>query len=327
MKYLFKSINDIIYNWKTIKSFPIKANVKNIALCIWGFSVNDILNYNLKNKKFLYCLYEFIPYHKRVKYRGNPSKGASHVIINNKHLTIKYLVKNAIPTTDLKFLIISGRMYSIDKELNKKDWIGYMPKGKFVIKPIDKRWGIGIKFINNENEIIVIESPFIQEITENDNISTFIVEDEITNHPTLQILSTHSLNTLRVITVLKHNKVNLIFACIRFSSNETKIDNWSSGGFAANVDINTGKADSAIKKNDKKGVVKNEISNGLVIPFFDESKKMVSKAHYLFPDIKSIGWDIAITKDGPIIIECNDDWDVILPQKLLGTGIKKLVYA
>ena len=43
--------------------------------------------------------------------------------------------------------------------------------------------------------------------------------------------------------------------------------------------------------------------------------------HEKLGDIHSIGWDIAITKDGPIFIEGNDNWELSLMQACNG-GLK-----
>ena len=41
------------------------------------------------------------------------------------------------------------------------------------------------------------------------------------------------------------------------------------------------------------------------IPYWDDLKKISIKAQKIFHHIKSIGWDIAITPEGPVIIESN----------------------
>lgn len=46
-----------------------------------------------------------------------------------------------------------------------------------------------------------------------------------------------------------------------------------------------------------------------LVPFFKESIEMVTKAHLYMYGIHSIGWDVAVTPDGPMLIEANEDWD------------------
>lgn len=50
------------------------------------------------------------------------------------------------------------------------------------------------------------------------------------------------------------------------------------------------------------------------IPYIKESIVLAKKFHSYFPDIHSIGWDIAITENGPCIIEGNDNWEISLQQ-------------
>ena len=46
---------------------------------------------------------------------------------------------------------------------------------------------------------------------------------------------------------------------------------------------------------------------GFQVPFFEEAKQLALDAAACLPGIRIIGWDIAITPDGPEIVEVNDD--------------------
>ena len=41
------------------------------------------------------------------------------------------------------------------------------------------------------------------------------------------------------------------------------------------------------------------------IPYMKEALELVKKAAKRFPEVSCIGWDVAITKDGPTIVEGN----------------------
>lgn len=43
-----------------------------------------------------------------------------------------------------------------------------------------------------------------------------------------------------------------------------------------------------------------------------EAIEVVIKAHREFHGIRSIGWDVAITENGPCFIEGNDNWEISL---------------
>lgn len=49
---------------------------------------------------------------------------------------------------------------------------------------------------------------------------------------------------------------------------------------------------------------------GFKIPYFDEAISLVKKAHKSLNKIHSIGWDVAISRDGPVLIEGNDNWEI-----------------
>lgn len=305
------------------KEMDSKDFGKRLILCFWGFSSNDYTNYRLYNRRIFDITKEFIPYYKRKKIRGN-NKAVSVKILQNKYETLKVLNNNMIQTTSLRYLIRNGDMFRLDENLEPLEKTIELEAGDYVIKPFNLRWGKGIFFIQVSENIDITNC---HEIQDSLNIyKNLLIEERLSNHIEINKLCSSSLNTLRIITVqLKSGEIDVIFACIRFSSTNKKIDNWSSGGFAANININTGIAYSAIKKNKNDLGSINNITEGFKVPFFDDAKKIAIKAHKLFKDMRSIGWDIAVTSQGPIIIEGNDDWDVILPQKLLQKGIKKFL--
>lgn len=54
---------------------------------------------------------------------------------------------------------------------------------------------------------------------------------------------------------------------------------------------------------------------GFVVPYWEEIVRLTTQAHVYFPEYASLGWDIAITDAGPVILETNQIWDVETVQK------------
>ncbi len=54
------------------------------------------------------------------------------------------------------------------------------------------------------------------------------------------------------------------------------------------------------------------------LPFWNEAKQMAVAAHALYPQFPSIGWDVAITPEGPVMIEANAGWGVRMVQHATG---------
>jgi Sugar-transfer associated ATP-grasp len=48
---------------------------------------------------------------------------------------------------------------------------------------------------------------------------------------------------------------------------------------------------------------------GFRLPYWSDAMALVATAQRVFPELATLGWDIALTEDGPIIIEANARWD------------------
>ncbi len=55
------------------------------------------------------------------------------------------------------------------------------------------------------------------------------------------------------------------------------------------------------------------VFDGFVVPRFFEAVDLVKACHSLLPGLHSIGWDVAVTPEGPVLLEGNDDWDGAIP--------------
>lgn len=155
-----------------------------------------------------------------------------------------------------------------------------------------------------------------------------IAEDFVYQHSKLQKLSPMSLNTVRFVTQLTNdNNVEIIGAMLRMGIHK-ETDNLSSGGIACNIDIKTGKICSNGASFDitlpefETHPVSGLPLFGFEIPFWPEVIEMCKQAAMSNTDNKSIGWDVAITNKGPLIIEANNDWGARVWQMPAGQGLK-----
>lgn len=127
-----------------------------------------------------------------------------------------------------------------------------------------------------------------------------------------------SVNTIRFMTTLYPDGSAMVIATFMKIGRAGKcVDNAGSGG---NVDVcidpETGEIKYAIQFDGWRNIKEIEKHpdsgsqlNGVVIENWQAIKEEVKKFQQAFPYCKSAGWDIAITDEGPVVIEVNDFWD------------------
>lgn len=140
-----------------------------------------------------------------------------------------------------------------------------------------------------------------------------LIEECIEQHEEMNRMNPSSVNTIRIITVRNQGKTDVIGAVLRIGV-DSPIDNFSAGGIAAPVDIESGIVyDYAVSKEGSlvyKYHPKTKCAiKGFQIPYWNDAIEMVMEASNIIPEVKTVGWDVAITKTGPELVEGNDNWN------------------
>lgn len=136
----------------------------------------------------------------------------------------------------------------------------------------------------------------------------FIVQEFLEQSETMRKLNPSSLNTLRVISYLNGNGVNILSTTARVGGLNSRTDNYSSGGILCGVD-DYGRIKT--KGYSKKGVALDQTFSGVkligyTVPNYNLVVDMVKSIHVIIPYFKLVSWDIAINKNNkPVLVEYN----------------------
>ena len=131
-------------------------------------------------------------------------------------------------------------------------------------------------------------------------------------------LNESSVNTVRFMTTLyPDGEARIIATFIKIGRAGKCVDNAGDGGNVdVCVDTETGEIKYAIQydgwrkiKDIERHPDSGNQLNGIVIENWEKIKADVIKFQQAFPYCKAAGWDIAITDEGPVVIEVNDFWD------------------
>ncbi|OEY67747.1 hypothetical protein BG841_15800 [Marinobacter sp. X15-166B] len=199
---------------------------------------------------------------------------------------------------------------------------------KLIVKPVDGKGGAGIIYIefDSNNEVLALKGQSSINISTESSESKLIVQKFLNQDDKLNFIS-HSVNTVRVVTLLLPNQeVLIIGAYIRFGTGKSKIDNLSQGGICVCVLIEEGVlAKIGYDRNGTKYTnhpTSNFTFSGYNVPQWDEVIQLARRVQTEFDFYKLLGMDIAITVEGPVIVEINSNYDNVDLEQACGPILK-----
>lgn len=192
-------------------------------------------------------------------------------------------------------------------DLNTEKFSKFITKHpSFIMKPVYGTRGAGIQVFSTNT---VKEAQQILTDLYNAGMTAMILEELIVQDDRLAAMHRESVNTLRVITFRYDDKVDIIRSFLRIGQGDSVIDNASAGGIMGLVNIEDGKICAVCDKfgsTFKQHPDTNIDLIGFEIPRWEEVKRLVKNAAQVLPKVRYVGWDVAITKTGCVLIEGND---------------------
>lgn len=196
-------------------------------------------------------------------------------------------------------------------------------------KPNDGHQGSGccrLELTDSESPSFIVNGRQISNEEFNKNIVGKIVEPLIIQHAELLQYSPHCVNPLRIRTVYHKGNFEVISIYICFGGHNAYWANGVSSGAMVALNSN-GQCISDVfcempgKDGRSQYLPDSEIPvSNIIVPGVKQAIDLALAAHKTLPQIHSIGWDVAVTDDGPIIIEGNSDYGPVTYQYISGKG-------
>ena len=200
----------------------------------------------------------------------------------------------------------TGRSYLDMSKATAEDVAAFVEgKDRIFCKLRSKTCGIGCERLN------------ISDFANTDELYAYLkekefytIEDVIRNHPDVEKLYDNAVNSMRIITLLDDQQVpHCLYIVQKIGLNGSVIDN---NCMFSPVDIETGRIKYPAHSGDTtKGIVYTEHPNshiqiqGYQLLYVKEAVQMCFEAAKKVPQVRYLGWDVAVTANGPIIIEAN----------------------
>lgn len=300
IKYLIHRILKLDYKnmFKIAKAISKKTHKNRF------FIILDMINCGLKYQAGYYDYQEFEFYNLSKEERKTYlTRGKNNEIIAKFNDKSKFYIfddKYELCKTFDKFL---KRKWMILKEDNYNEFLDFFKEIKtIIVKPLDGEGGKGIekfKFIDDDNT-----KELFTKLLENKQL---LIEECIKQHPDMDKLYDKSVNTLRMFTFYHDGQAYFLQAILKMG-NGGVVDNFSSGGMYTYVNDDGVVFVEAIDQADNifyEHPISHEKIVGFKVPMFKEAIEMVKEAAKVVPEIGYVGWDVAISENGPVLVEGN----------------------
>lgn len=153
--------------------------------------------------------------------------------------------------------------------------------------------------------------------------SDWMIQERVFPHKRLVALAGSSyLQALRFVSYRdRDGKVQIPIVWLRIIAGNSRTDNFGrvstpTGNLVGTVDTATGRLKYVLgPRESKPGLIErvchpttNAVFADFTVPLFAEAKELVLKAAHAFAPLRTVGWDVAVTDDGPSLIEGNVTW-------------------
>lgn len=183
---------------------------------------------------------------------------------------------------------------------------------RVIVKQADAMQGSGIHALDVPADAVEGAAEGAAEVARSLCGQDVLLERWIDQHPDL-CFGNASVNTIRVTTVRDpQGQVHLLKAVFRCGVGDAVVDNFTAGGVVYPLDLQRGVIEGP-------GTRKHSLAEGPIaihpgtetpmvgraIPFWPEALAMIRDVAGTIPGLRLIGWDIAITPEGPELVEGN----------------------
>lgn len=296
MTYIIKKIRKIkslMSNCISTSINPIKKLLIYIdfawSIIFYGVNIDEYFQYQFYKRRHA-DRKNFIVYRKRMRIVRTCNDKNDRNIFDFK------------PKFNKLFNKYLGRDWLFMDECSFGEFTNFISKNKKIfVKPVDSFYGLGVRIQNvNQNDNL-------RELYEQLKEERVMIEQIIEQYNELAEFNPTSVNTLRVVTLLCNDgTAKVMTANLRCGNKGKHADNFHHGGIASLIDVETGIVGTpGIDRNFKKYInhptSKKQIV-GFKVPFWEKIVEMVKSAAQIVPTVRYVGWDVAITKDGTIIL-------------------------
>lgn len=261
------------------------------------------------------------PYQRR-QLRKHVQPSMYEIVFQDKVISEMLCRSEDIASPEILKIVSKGEsLENVALELAKKSI------SNLIFKPRSGKGGGGITCTQFEDgEVKAIRKGSVVPLKEARAVSELIVQEFIVQNEDMSRIS-RSTNTIRAVTIKKKNdEILIIGTYARFGVGASKVDNLSQGGICVSVDVESGRLSDTgfdrlshrFERHPTSGV----LFRGYQIPQWEEVIGLAKRVQESFEFYPLLGMDIAITTEGPMVIEINSGYDNVDLEQARGPILK-----
>jgi hypothetical protein len=296
------------------------------SLRLWADILSSVYKYNIGLLDYFTFRFYYKSNEERSKWVGTGLKYEFDLRMNPNHT--RTILDNKLKFYDAYSPFISHSYCSIadlENESEKAELVFTNATGKIVIKNSTGQCGWDV-------EVVQVKDYTFNSLSKYMASRKFdLAEEFVQQHPVIESLSSSGLNTVRMMTIVNsEGGVDILGARMRISVN-SHVDNLASGNIACPIDLVSGIINGKGVYSDitKDPVTHHPVTGvalvGFQIPMWREIIEITKKIALHRPENRGVGWDVALTENGPDIIEGNHNWCKILWQIPVNQGLKSVL--
>ncbi|HKO89445.1 MAG TPA: sugar-transfer associated ATP-grasp domain-containing protein, partial [Burkholderiales bacterium] len=276
----------------------------------YGISPEDYYRYRMYGKRFAEAA-QFVPLDTNITRRGWVYRQLSikKESLSDKRLFYRRCSMAALPVAETVAEFENGavRWWS-EGGLPECDL--FAKEGAALCGAGAVRWDLKAKGQwSGDKEQGVDGAALIDELCEQSRSAMMILQRRLENHPDLIPFGPNGLCTVRVVTIrdAEDPTPELLLAVFRMPTGGNVADNFARGGLACPIDLRTGALGLAVYKDLSLAHIdvshhpdSGAMISGAHLPYWNEVVDLALRAHRSFSEFPSVGWDIAITPQGPV---------------------------
>lgn len=235
---------------------------------------------------------------------------AQVVLLRDKLLFFQWMKHYRLPVPEVFAFLRGGKVFDLNfQELPQEALAG---ETDYFLKAQGGECASFVKHVRDYEQLCGILSGL-----EN---GAYILQRKVVQSAEMNKLNPCAINTLRIVTINRDGNCRVLSSLLRVgTSGSGNVDNWAAGGLAIGIQPNGRLKEFGFYKPGfgTKDSVHPDTGvrfSDFMVPCYQEACDLALRAHKVFFNVRAIGWDIAITEDGPVFIEGNDNFEISLQQ-------------